>query len=184
MTKDQLKGQFRAVLLALGTMLATLGFSDGNNWMPVVGIILAGWSLTWGLLHHKDPANPGTLSWSLLRKFVNAIGSAALAYGYKHPEQINAIMAFVAALGPLAAAHFSWISNKPDDEETDQGPDGMSIPIIAIGFICFFLLPSCADYPIKARIITDYGTISADAKGGIVIEPNAKPIVIPIHASK
>lgn len=39
---------------------------------------------------------------------------------------------------------------------------------------------SCAEFPITARLDTDYGTISTDAKGNIVITPIAKPIIVPL----
>ena len=58
MNKDQALGQLRAFLTALGTILATWGISDGNQWAPIIGVIIAGYSLTWGLLHHRDPNTP------------------------------------------------------------------------------------------------------------------------------
>lgn len=170
MTKNQQLGQLRAVLLALGSALATWGFSDRNQWAPIVGIILAGWSLTWGLLHHKDPATPGTLSWSLVRKFANALGAAAVTYGWCHPDKVDSIMKILPLLGPILAGWFSWISNAPeegDDGGPYDGPNGLA-SLIAIGFLFFFLLPSCnPNAPVPFKLKTPYGVLSQDAKGGL-----------------
>ncbi len=184
MTKDQQFGQLRALLLAIGSALATWGFSDGNQWAPAIGIILAGWSFTWGLLHHRDPAKPGTVSWSLFRKFVNATCVAMVTYGWCNPEKADAFLKILPLLGPVLAARWSWIDNSED--ESEKGPDGMNLPLIAVGFLCLFLLPSC-ELPLRAKLVTDYGSITRDAKGGITIEPSARPIKLPIgtiHAEK
>ena len=111
MNKEQTLGQIRAALTALGTVLATWGVNDGNQWAPAVGIIVALISVTWGLLHHRSPATPGRLSWSLVRKTWNIIGTAALTYGYLNPEKVQGIEKLLAATGPLLAAVCSWIDN-------------------------------------------------------------------------
>ena len=98
MTKDQFLGQIRAILTAAGSALATWGLDDGNAWAPIVGIILALVSCTWGLLHHRDPATPGVVSWSAVRKLLNLIGSAAVTYGFLNPEKVGSIEAVAAAL--------------------------------------------------------------------------------------
>lgn len=171
MTKNQQLGQLRAILLAVGSALTTWGLSDGNQWAPVIGVILAIWSLTWGLLHHKDPANPGTLSWSLVRKLANALGAAAVTYGWCHPDKVDAIVKILPLLGPALAGWFSWISNAPeegDDGGPYDGPNGVA-SLIAIGFLFFFLLPSCVEYPLVARVVTPHGTLERDAKGGLTV---------------
>lgn len=119
MTKDQTLGQLRTALTALGTVLATWGINDGNAWAPVTGAILALISVTWGILHHKDTATPGTLKWSLVRKLVNILGSAGITYGFLNSEKVQGIEMLVAAAGPLLAAAFSWIDNETPAEDPE-----------------------------------------------------------------
>lgn len=160
MKKEQALGQLRAFLTALGTILATWGVNDGNQWAPVVGVIIAGYSLTWGLLHHKDPATPGRMSWSLFRKFINIAGSAALTYGVLNPERFSTIGPLVAALGPLLAARFSWIDNTDDDTTP---PPAVPVWLLIASLACLF--PSCAEYPISGR--ATYTDAKTGAKVGI-----------------
>jgi len=178
MKKDQLLGQIRTALTALGTMLATWGVNDGNQWAPVTGLVIAILSATWGILHHRDPATPGKLSWSLVRKALNAAGAAAITYGYLNPEKVQGIEMLFAAMGPLAASMFSWIDNSADD--IPPGPDGLHI-LLLLGTLCF-LLPGCAGVPL--RVDSDFGTLTTDAKGGITFAPRAGIIHLPIHSEK
>ena len=43
------------------------------------------------------------------------------------------------------------------------------------------LLVSCADFPIVARLETEYGTVETDSKGGVVIRPIPRVIRIPLN---
>jgi hypothetical protein len=177
MSKAQTLGLVGSTLTATGTVLATWGINDGHQWAPIVGIVLALVSLTWGLLHHKDPATPGTLKWSLVRKTINVAGSAAITYGFLNPERVQGIEVLAASLGPLLAAWFSWIDNETTaGDDGDPGPDGLHL-LLALICLTALLLPSCADFPVTGSIQTPYGTITTDAKGGIVLAP--RPIVIP-----
>lgn len=119
MNREQTLGQIRAALTALGTVLATWGWNDGHQWAPAAGIIVALVSVTWGLLHHRSPETPGRLSWSLVRKSWNIIGTAALTYGYLNPEKFQGIEILLATTGPLLASVFSWI----DNSETTNTPE-------------------------------------------------------------
>lgn len=119
MTKAQTLGQIRTALTALGTVLATWGITEGHAWAPIVGIIIALLSATWGLLHHKNATTPGTLKWSLVRKTVNILGSAGITYGFLNTEKVQGIEMLVAALGPLLAAAFSWIDNEAPADDTE-----------------------------------------------------------------
>ena len=56
-----------------------------------------------------------------------------------------------------------------------------SVQLVVLFLGASFLLQSCAEFPITARLDTEYGTITTDAKGHIVISPIAKPIIIPLH---
>lgn len=178
MKKNQLLGQIRTALTALGTMLATWGVNDGNQWAPIIGLVIAIISATWGILHHRDSATPGKLSWSLVRKALNAAGAAAITYGYLNPEKVQGIEMLVAAAGPLLASAFSWIDNSPDDNP--PGSDGLHI-MLMLGALCF-LLPGCAGVPL--RVESEFGTLTQDAKGGITIVPRAGVIHLPIHSEK
>ncbi len=117
MKKEQMLGQLRAVLSALGSAIAVWGFTDpaGEDWQGAVGAILIAVSLVWGLVHHRDPGAPGRLSWSLLRKLVNVLGTMAVTYGFLHPEKVEVIGVIVASLGPLFASLWSWVDNSPDE---------------------------------------------------------------------
>jgi len=182
MNKQQKLGQVRAFLTAAGASLATWGFNDGNAWAPIVGIILAAISGTWGLLHHKDPTTAGSLRWSLVRKFANVAGSACITYGFLNPERVQGIEVLIASAGPLLASWFSWIDNESMDDDELNGGGGTNMLWI-VGFASI-LLTSCAEFPINARIDTDYGTIETDAKGGLVIRPIPRVIRIPIFNEK
>ena len=161
MKKEQALGQIRELLAALGAVLVTWGISDGNQWSPVIGVLIAAYSLTWGLLHHRDPATPGRMSWSLVRKFINVLGTALVTYGVLHPDRFNALVPLVAALGPLLAAHFSWVDNNPEDGPQDPGP-----PLWIFLLALIPLLPSCGtEYPITAR--ATYLDPATGAKVGI-----------------
>lgn len=149
MNKEQKLGQFRAALTAAGTVLATWGINDGNAWAPLTGLIIAVISATWGVLHHKDPARPGSLKWSLVRKAVNAAGAAAITYGWLNPEKVQGMEMLLAALGPLIAAWFSWIDNSEgDDGDGYEPPDppkpniNLLLLLLAVG--CLLALPGCA----------------------------------------
>ena len=113
MTTSQKLGQIRALLTALGSVLTVYGLSDpaGQSWMILIGVIMAFISLTWGVLHHRDPQNPGRISWSLFRKFANLAGTAAVTYGIMHPDRVDSLEVLLAALGPILASSFSWIDN-------------------------------------------------------------------------
>lgn len=141
MNKDQFLGQLRAVLTAGGTALATWGLTDGNQWAPVSGVILAVVSLGWGLLWHRDPANPGKLKWSLVRKLANVTGAALVTYGFVAPGKVDSMVSFLAAFGPLLASLFSFIDNgENDNDESDGGfPYGIMVLVVAASF----LLPGC-----------------------------------------
>ncbi len=179
MKKEQYLGQIRALLTAAGSALATWGVTDGNAWAPIVGVILALVSVTWGVLHHKDPTTPGVIKWSLVRKAANAIGAAAVTYGLVSPEKVDGSLMVLATLAPFAAMAFSWIDNDSDDDDSGTGPDGIHVPMILIFMSLFFT--SCAEFPITARLDTEYGTIETDAKGGLVIRPIPKVIRIPLN---
>jgi hypothetical protein len=182
MNKQQSLGQFRAVLTALGTMLATWGFSDGHDFAPIIGVVLASFSLTWGLFHHKDPSTPGKLSWSLFRKFINVIGSAAVTYGVMHPDKWGGVATFLAAVGPLLAARFSWIDNSEPKSDDPEDPDfkppfNLLLLLLALSI----LLPSCQGLTLRAR--TPYANgIYKD--GQLYIIPKARAINIPILDQK
>ena len=171
MNKDQTLGQIRAFLTAAGAALATWGINDGNAWVPVVGVLVAVISVTWGLLHHKDPATQGTLQWSLVRKLLNVAGSAAITYGILNPEKVQGLEMLAATLGPLLASMCSWIDNSSDGDPDDGPPTHLWI--LAGAAILF--LPSCAGLTINAS--TPYGDVSTDAKGHVIIAP--KPVIIP-----
>lgn len=180
MNKEQTLGQIRAALTAAGTVLATWGINDGNAWAPVTGVVIALISLTWGWLHHKDPVTPGSLKWSLVRKFANVAGSAAITYGMLNPEKVHGIEVLIATLGPLLASWFSWIDNSddaPSDDDEPKAKTGLWLLLLCLPF----LLPGCSGYPITAKIDTEYGTITSDAKGGIIIAPRANVIRIPFN---
>lgn len=179
MTKEQTLGQIRAALTAAGTVLATWGINDGNAWAPIVGGIVAVLSVTWGLLHHRDPLTQGQLKWSVLRKCVNVLGSAGITYGLLNPEKVEGVDALLAALGPLLASVWSWIDNEPDTD-LDDGPGDIHL-LLLIGAVSLLLLPGCAEFPITGRIDTEFGSITTDAKGGLVIRPIPHVIRIPLH---
>lgn len=161
MNKQQKLGQLRAALTAAGTALATWGVNDGNAWAPVVGLVIALVSATWGILHHKDPAKPGSLRWSLVRKAFNAAGAAAITYGWLNPEKVQGMEMLIAALGPLVASWFSWIDNsdKNDGDGYDEpdpprrGDVGLWLMFIAV--TSFLLMPGCT------VTVTPDGSVSA-----------------------
>lgn len=179
MNKDQTLGQIRAALTAAGTVLATWGINDGNAWAPIVGVVVAAISLTWGLLHHKDPATQGSLKWSLVRKFANVAGSAAITYGLLNPEKVQGIEMMVATLGPLLASWFSWIDNSETDDSGDESGGNTGLWLLMLFVV--LLLPGCANMPIHASLETPYGDITTDSKGTIVIAPRANVIRIPLN---
>jgi len=102
--KDKWLSQLRAILTAAGSALTTWGLNDGNNWAPVAGVILALVSLLWGVAFHRDPANPGKIKWSLVRKFFNAAGTALVTYGVINPDKVDSVVALLAVLGPMLAS--------------------------------------------------------------------------------
>ncbi len=181
MNKNQYLGQLRAVLTALGTMLATWGWSDGHEFTPIIGVLLTGFSLTWGWLHHKDPSTPGKMSWSLFRKFINVLCTAAATYGFLHQDKVGAIASFLAALGPLIAARLSWIDNsdpKPEDEDPDfKPPFNLLLLLLALSI----LLPSCNGLTLTAR--SPYGS-GGYKDGQLYVIPKARVIRIPIQPEK
>lgn len=142
MTKDQKLGQLRALLTALGSSLATWGFLDpaGGAWAPAVGILIAGFSMTWGILHHRDPKKPGRLSWSLVRKFLNIAGSAAATYGFTSPERAESLVAVLALLGPVFAWFFTIVDNDEGPGAITGGP-GVGMILLLLAGTMF--LPSC-----------------------------------------
>lgn len=174
MNKDQFLGQFRALLTALGSALVVWGLSDptGNNWMPIVGVVMAAVSLGWGLLWHRDPSKPGRLSWSLFRKFINAAGAAAIAYGVVNPEKVHGVEMLVATLGPLLAAWFSWI----DNSEAQSPPSG-GTSLLILGLVCCFLLGGCAGYAVN--LSTPWGDAATDGEGNVILAPKPR-IIIPV----
>jgi len=115
LTREQATGQLREVLTAVGAALTTWGISDGHGWAPVVGCASVLYATTWGVLHHKDPNKPGVLSWSLVRKAINVIGSAAITYGLTAEEDVASIATLAAVLGPVIAMRCSFISNTEDN---------------------------------------------------------------------
>lgn len=138
MTKDQFQGQLREVLAAAGTALATWGVSDGHQWDPVAGVIAALVSVTWGVLHHRDPDKPGRLRWSLVRKLANVTGAAVVTYGFVSPEKVDSLLAMLAVIGPMLALAFSFIDN--DDGKGGRG--GTSCWIFLLASLSL-LLPGC-----------------------------------------
>jgi hypothetical protein len=179
MKKEQALGQLRALLTALGTVLVTWGVSDGNQWLPIIGVLLAGYSLTWGLLHHQDPATPGRMSWSLVRKFVNMLGTALVTYGVLHPDRMASIVPLFAALGPIAAAHFSWVDNNDDNSE----PPAVPLWLLLLAMVPF--LPSCAgtEYLTKGYIESPIGSFSTDGRTATYTPP-VPSITFPIQGTK
>jgi hypothetical protein len=181
MNKEQTLGQLRAALTAVGTALATWGVSDGNQWAPIIGVIIAGISLTWGLLHHKDPSTPGTLSWSLVRKLANVAGSALVTYGMLNPERVAAVTAVIAALGPLLASRYSWVANTSEDDDT--GPPPLPVMLLLASLVC--LMPSCApgdEYPLTATI--SFRDPTSGAKAGLTYTPRLKlrgGVTVPVY---
>lgn len=164
MTKQQKLGQLRALLTAAGTFIAAWGYNDpsGQDWQPIVGIFVAFVSITWGLLHHRDPDKSGTIKWSLVRKLANSAGSAAIGYGAVHPDKVANAEMFIAALGPLLAAWFSWIDNSPgtDDDDGYGEPDpprkgDVALWLIFLAASCLIFLPGCT-----VTVAPD-GTVSA-----------------------
>jgi hypothetical protein len=59
-----------------------------------------------------------------------------------------------------------------------------SVQIVLLLVGCSFMLPSCAEFPINAKIQTPYGDLMTDAKGGLIIAPRADIIRIPIRSEK
>ena len=176
MNQQQFLGQLRAVLTAIGTMLATWGLSDGQQWTPVIGIVLALVSLTWGLLHHRDPATPGRLSWSLFRKTLNVCGSAAVAYGLLHPDKLSSMAAVAAALGPLLASWYSWVDNSTAGDPDDDEPPFHRLPLLLLmAAATCLLLGACAGGGLDLRqlppirIETPWGSGSKAADGTITL---------------
>lgn len=155
--KTQTFGLLRAFLTALGAVLVTFGLNDGHAWLPVIGLALATFSLGWGWVWHRDPLTPGRLSWSLVRKFVNALTAALATYGWMHPEQVPAVLTLFATLGPLMAAKFSWIDNSDDDD----APGPPLYPILII-FLAASFLPSCAGLGLAPRAVVVTLTLSPD----------------------
>jgi hypothetical protein len=119
MTKSQKLGLLRGLLTSIGAAMATYGINDGQQFLPVIGFILAGVSLGWGVLWHRDPAKPGKIKWSLVRKFANAGLTACATYGWMHPDQASGILMLIANLGPVIAMYASWIDNSPEDPDDD-----------------------------------------------------------------
>lgn len=176
MNKQQHLGLIRAFLTALGTSLATWGITDGHQWLPVIGIVLAFISLGWGWIWHRDPATPGKLKWSLVRKFINVCGTAAITYGIVNPERVVGIEMLVFTAGPLLAAWFSWIDNSPEDPaDPDDKPPFRNLPIILLLAACIFLLPGCAGLSLSLQ--SPWGDAAATPDGALIITPRA--IVIP-----
>ncbi len=181
MNKNQSLGALRAFLTALGTMLATWGFSDGHNFTPIIGVILTGFSLSWGVFHHKDPSTPGKMSWSLFRKFINVLCSAAATYGFLHPDKVSAIAPFLAALGPILAARFSWIDNSdPQPEGQEDEPPPFDMPILLLLAALTIFLPSCG-LNVQAR--TPYGDATLSPEGRLSIIPKAKALDLDLYSS-
>jgi hypothetical protein len=155
-------------------MLATWGISDGNQWAPVIGVLLALVSATWGILHHRNPATPGRLSWSLVRKLANVAGSAAVTYGLLNQDRVASVTVLIAAIGPLLAARYSWVDNSEDATP----PFGGGTPLwLMMAAVCCLLLPGCAGngrFDISAvpplRIVTPWGSGSKDADGNIAVD--------------
>ena len=106
MKKEQTLGALRAFLTTLGSALATWGLADpaGGAWAPVTGLILAAASLVWGTWFHRDPATPGRLRWSLVRKLGNALFTALVTYGVTSSETAATADLLLANLGPLLVA--------------------------------------------------------------------------------
>lgn len=55
-----------------------------------------------------------------------------------------------------------------------------SVQAIALLLACSFMFTSCAGYPIKARIVTEYGTADF-SKSGMTFQPSGLPIVLPMN---
>lgn len=120
MNKNQYLALLRTFLTTLGAVLATYGFTDGHAWLPVIGVALSGLSVGWGVLWHRDPAKPGKIKWSLVRKFVNALTSAAATYGWMRPDQVDGVVMLFATLGPLLALNFSLIDSADAPSEPEN----------------------------------------------------------------
>jgi hypothetical protein len=140
MTNDQKLGQLRALFTTLAGVLVAWGVNDGHNWMPIVGVLLAVTSLAGGIRAHLDPAKPGKLAWSLIRKALNAGGAAAVTYGALSADQAANLALFLGALGPILASVFSWIDND-DGSHLDFGGPGLPMILLLLAAVMF--LPSC-----------------------------------------
>lgn len=136
MTSEQRKGQIREALIAAAGILTAWGVSDGHGWMPVVALLMALYCLGAAVQRHIRRGE-GAVAWSLIRKTINAAGAGAATYGLLTQGQADQISSLAYALGPIIASASSWISNGP-------GPkSGGKLPILIIGLIGMFALPSC-----------------------------------------
>jgi len=139
--KDKAMGQLRAALTATGSALATWGVTDGNEWAPVVGVILALVSVLWGVAFYRKKDEKMTVRYSLIRKLVNAVGVALITYEVTSPEQIDKILVLVGALGPIIASSFSWVVNSEGDTTGGTGKYLPGLLLVAGALVTLF--PSC-----------------------------------------
>ena len=156
--KEQYLGQVRALLTALGSVLVVFGMHYGHAWEPVIGTLMVGASLAWGLYHKEgwDAFSSG------FRKLVNAAGSAAVTYGVLSPEKSGAILGLV---GPVLVLFGSWRANesrRPVDPDKEFW--GLLMLLMALG-LC--LLPTgCVTphgYQIEAGVLMDRATVTVSA---------------------
>jgi hypothetical protein len=145
MTRQQLLGQARAVLTAIGAILIAFGFDkvlapEGGDssgaYALIAGLILAGTSLGYGIHKHEGPA----MIWSLVRKLLNAGGALLIYYSVLTPEKWAAV---VGVIGPVLALRYSWAANKDDDPQLPLPGLGRLLILLAIPTFIFMSLPSC-----------------------------------------
>lgn len=165
MTKEQAIGQLREVLTAAGAVLATWGISDGNGWAPAIGAVLALASLLWGVAWHRDKGKPGKVRWTLVRKFVNALGAAAVTYGVLNPDKVQSVDTLLAAIGPVVASATSWISNGGD------GTSSGSPLLLVVALMPFFALAGCETMAIRGSV--GYIDPNTGTKAGMTYEPGS-----------
>lgn len=155
-------GRIRALLTTIGTILIAYGVNDGQGWEPVIGAVMAVGSLGWGTWLHFGTKTSASLSWSLVRKTVNSVGSALVTYGIVEPDKVSSILMAVGALGPVLAIYYTGIANDEDgdDASTSSGSSFVLLGMLSLGCLA---LPSCADFQFSPTI-TSQGCIEEEFK--------------------
>lgn len=111
MNKEQILGQVRELLTAGGAVLAVYGLHYGHQWEPVIGVLVLGIALAWGL-YQKEGWDS---IYSTVRKLANTAGSAAVTYGILAENQAAALLGLV---GPALALLGSWRSNGAEESRS------------------------------------------------------------------